>query len=393
MGLSDDLGMSSGEYGLAMMILFIAYLFAQVPSNIYLAKGRPSIYLPSAMFLWGCVCTGTAFVRTPTALYTVRFLLGLLEAPFAVGCLLLISSWYTRTELGLRTAVLLSAPSTANAFAGIIAHAVGVSLEGSHGFEAWRWLFLVAGTGTVFIACSAFFVLPDFPEHTQWLSEEERAVAQLRMIVDRGVSEYKVDRAEGFKMAAKDWKVWTLAGTYFSIAIGSSLHNFFPSVVETLGFVQNTTLWMTAPPYLFAMVVAISTAISSDRCRNASFHIVGAVALAMVGFLLFLFVQSQDRRGLWTRYVAGFLMLAGSHAAGPVVLAWTQKTIAEPREKRAVALAIVNTCGTLAQVSQEGHSRTIFGASSHANSGHSYRLQRLSCIPKLGRLDSFRQCR
>jgi MFS family permease len=305
------------------------------------------------MVLWGCVSVGTAFVRMPWQLYVVRFLLGFLEAPLVVNCLLLISSWYTKAELGLRSAILLSAPMFANAFSGIVAHGLAETLEGALGLRAWRWLFVVAGSCTIFPACLAFFILPDYPHNTAWLLAEERAVAQLRLIADRGASDCNVKKRVGLRMAVKSWRVWTFAGMYFLVAIGTSLHNFFPSVVKTFDFSPNTTLWMTAPPYLLAMVVAISTSLYSDRHRMASLYLIGTVAMAMVGFLIFLFVQSSDRRAVWARYVATFLMIAGAHAAAPVVLGWTQKTIRQPKEMRAVAIAIVNASGSISQVSYE----------------------------------------
>ena len=351
MGLLIDLDMTSKEYGLAIMILFIAYLLGQVPSNLYLAGGRPSIYLPTAMVLWGGVCLATAFVKTAGGIYALRFSMGLLEAPFTVGCLHLITSWYPRTELGLRTAILLTAPMSANAFSGVISHGIAETLDGSQNLDGWRWLFIVCGSLTVFVASLAFFLLPDYPQNTRWLHVHERAIAQLRLIADRGASDRNVSKRAGFKKAIKTQQVWTFAAMYFLLAIGSSLHNFFPSVVNTLGFSPSTTLWMTAPPCLFSVVIAISTALSADRRKNASFHVIGATSMAMTGFLLFLFVQSDDQRAVWVRYLATFLMMAGAHAATPVALAWAQKTLQESREMRAVAIAIINASGTVSQVS------------------------------------------
>jgi MFS family permease len=133
MGLRVDLGMSSDEYGVAMLLLFLAYVIAQIPCNLCLAQGRPSVYLSIAMALAGCACAATAFVNTPGQLYAARFVLGLVEAPFCIGCLLLISSWYTRAELATRSAILLSAPLTANAFAGLIAFGIRGSIDGARG--------------------------------------------------------------------------------------------------------------------------------------------------------------------------------------------------------------------------------------------------------------------
>ncbi|OAP61522.1 hypothetical protein AYL99_03725 [Fonsecaea erecta] len=351
MGLQEDLNMNSNQYGLAMMLFFIAYVMAQVPSNYYLARGRPSIYLPGMMVLWGCVCTATAFVKTPSQLYAARFFLGLLEAPFCAGCLFLISSWYTRTELGVRSAIILTAPMTANAFSGLIAFGIYDTIDGARGLEGWRWLFIVGGVSTVFIACVAFYVLPDFPSNTHYLSEKETAVAQLRLIAEGvHVNESASGRSRGLVMAVSSWQVWVFAGMFLLLSIGASVHNFFPSVVNTLGFSRNTTLWMTVPPYLVAVVVTIANSLFADRHQNASFHVIGPAALATLGFLLFLLDPPSTRRGVWIRYAAAFLMIVGGHSGYPVVLSWAQKTVRRPREMRACAIAVINASGSISQI-------------------------------------------
>jgi hypothetical protein len=51
------------------------------------------------------------------------------------------------------------------------------------------------------------------------------------------------------------------------------------------------------------------------------------------------------------RYFAMVLMIAGGHGADAVVIAWVAKTMLRPRMKRAAAVAFVNACGNVAQVS------------------------------------------
>jgi len=52
--MTDDLNMSSDQYSIALVVFFITYVFFEVPSNMILAKTRPSIFLPTIMFLWVC---------------------------------------------------------------------------------------------------------------------------------------------------------------------------------------------------------------------------------------------------------------------------------------------------------------------------------------------------
>jgi MFS family permease len=350
MGIQEELDLTSEDYGLAMMILFIGYASGQIPSNLCLTKVRPSIYISSAMFLWGAVCLSTGFVQTSAQLYSVRFLLGLLEAPFTPGILFLASCFFTRTELTLRFALIFTAPMTAYAFSGLIASGIGWSIDGAHGISGWRWLYIVGGICTISIAALAFFILPNYPAETSWLTNEEREVAELRMKVDAGEKDLNVAWVAGFELAVKNWKVYIFALMIFLLEIGASLHNFTPSVVKTLGFSPIKTLWMTTPPCLFTVVFNLVIAYYADRSRNASFFVIGTAALSLVGFLLFVVLPPTDTRGIWARYFSTYLMLAGCHTAMPVIHAWGQKTMQRPRELRACTIAIINTCGVVGQI-------------------------------------------
>lgn len=59
----------------------------QIPSNLFLNKlGKPAIYLPSAMMLWGIISTATAGAQSYGGLVAVRFFLGFVEAAYFVCC-------------------------------------------------------------------------------------------------------------------------------------------------------------------------------------------------------------------------------------------------------------------------------------------------------------------
>jgi len=52
--LEKHLGLKGTEYNTCISILYVGYLFMQVPSNMLLAskKVRPSLYMASAAALW-----------------------------------------------------------------------------------------------------------------------------------------------------------------------------------------------------------------------------------------------------------------------------------------------------------------------------------------------------
>jgi sugar phosphate permease len=98
-------------------------------------------------------------------------------ASYSPGCLYYLSCWYTRKELGFRTAVLYSGALISGAFSGLISAGVTWGMDGTRGLGAWQWLFIIEGAATVAIAIACYFVLPNFPRTTDWLGEEERALA------------------------------------------------------------------------------------------------------------------------------------------------------------------------------------------------------------------------
>lgn len=57
-------------------------------------------------------------------------------------------------------------------------------MDGAGGLSGWKWLFILQGAVTFIIAIFGFFLLPDTPSTTKWLTEDERALAHNRMELD-----------------------------------------------------------------------------------------------------------------------------------------------------------------------------------------------------------------
>jgi hypothetical protein len=67
-----------------------------------------------------------------------RFFLGFVEAAFFPGALFLLSKWYKRSELGLRTALLSCGILISNAFGSLMASGILNGMQGKLGHAAWR---------------------------------------------------------------------------------------------------------------------------------------------------------------------------------------------------------------------------------------------------------------
>lgn len=153
-----------------------------------------------------------SIVQTYTHLIVLRIFVGVLEAGFAPGILLIISSWYKRDEQSKRFAVFISAAILSGAFGGLLAGAITGGLEGTHGLRGWRWLFIVEGVATIGWAGISTFILLDFPATSKRLTDRERAIATARL-VEQGVTvrtaeSEKLGKRKSFMLALKDKRTW-----------------------------------------------------------------------------------------------------------------------------------------------------------------------------------------
>lgn len=123
------------------------------------------------------------------------------------GALLIISNFYTRTEVATRIAILYTGNILATAFAGLIAAGI-FQLDGKLGYAGWQWLFIIQGTATGVVALCAYPFLPDSPLNTKWLTPEERQFAHDRLLRDKVDSHDKGSVWAGLRQAVSDPRVW-----------------------------------------------------------------------------------------------------------------------------------------------------------------------------------------
>lgn len=232
-GLQTDLNLSNAQYSTCLSILYVGYILMQIPSNMLINRiPRPSVYLGGVMLIWGLISTLTGVVTDFKGMVLVRFFLGFVEAAFLPGSLLILSKWYTRRELTMRNAILFCGNLISNAFSALVGAGVLSNMQGVLGHAAWRWLFWIEGSVTMLLALTAAVVLPDLPHNTRGFTEDERLVAQLRMVEDVGEADTdskEQGAAAGLFMAIKDTKVWLMMITLAAYVVGLSFNAFFVS--------------------------------------------------------------------------------------------------------------------------------------------------------------------
>ncbi|KAK7696827.1 hypothetical protein SLS64_014158 [Diaporthe eres] len=336
-GFERELGISGTDFSLAISIHYTGYLLVQVPSNMLLTKIPPPVYLSVTMGLMAVGTALTAVLHNGRSLLIQRFFLGLIAAPIYPGCIYVISLFYKRKELAARVTLVYTASIFATGMNGLLAAPLFRTMRGKLGLSGWRWLYIIFGVISVVISALSFFILPDEPLKTKWLTPEERRLAHDRIAGDTVERKEKGSMVQGLREALRDRRVWLFMAIQHVNAFAGSIRIFLPTLLETLGFSQFTTLVMTCPPYLVACLTAMGVSISSGHFNERTWHLTSLKTLAAVGFALAAATLNSS-----VRYFAAFVFIIGTWGGTSITQSWIASTCAQTKEKRAVAIGLGN---------------------------------------------------
>lgn len=351
-GMQHDLNLSSDQYSITLVVFFVTYVVFEPPSNMLLVRLKPSVYLPAIMIIWGALTCCMAAVDSFEHLVALRILVGVFEAGFAPGILLIISSWYKRDEQSKRFGVYMSAAILSGAFGGLLAGAITGGMEGTGGLRGWRWLFIVEGGVTIVWAACAYFILLDFPANTKRLTDRERAIAIARLreggVQTHAMGEERMGKLKSLRLAIMDWRTVAFILGYMVIVGSSTLSYFYPTLVKGLGYTDTITAqYMTVPIYAVAFVcTAVTTYFADSISNHRGLVISGWLTFSLITSILVCVIYNFT-----ARYALLVLMAAGLWSSNAVSLSYASATFGSMQpEVRAIAVALVNALGNLAQI-------------------------------------------
>ncbi|KAI0251087.1 MFS general substrate transporter [Lactifluus subvellereus] len=317
-------------------VFFFSYILCQVPATILAKLLPPRLWLGCAAIGWGICSTLMSTAFSQAGIMVARIGLGVFEAGFGPGIPLYFSLFYTKHELGLRLAYWFGFAAVAGAFGGLIAFGV----QHAHvGFADWRLLFIIEGIPTVLLGLIAIAFLPDRPERTRFLTEEERKIALARANRDTsGDIGYHINKRH-IVDAFKDWRIYLGGVIYFGAnAALASISAFLPTIIKTFGYTNARAQLLTVPPYAVTSVVITITSWSSDRLLIRGPFIIVSSAIGGIGYMYVCFntwghlVLIRDyivdsllltvAHNNHVRYFATFCIVSGTYTTIGLVIAW-----------------------------------------------------------------------
>jgi sugar phosphate permease len=281
--MNRTVGIGSEAFGAGVGLFFIGYFLFEIPSNLVLQRVGARVWIARIVISWGALTALHMFIVGPQSFYILRFLLGLAEAGFAPGLLYYLTLWFPSAHRG----VAMSRYLTASAIAVVIGAPFSTSLfhlAGLWGLASWQWMFLIEGGLGVVLGVATLWLLTDRPEQASWLTGEERA--WLLDALAREPARHKPGAGD-LKAALRDIRVWVLTFMFFCFGLASyGIVFWIPQIVKQLSGISNVnTGFVTALPWVAAIVVMILVGRSSDRHNERHLHFAGSFVVGAIGLL------------------------------------------------------------------------------------------------------------
>ncbi len=334
-----DLHFSEAVYGLGAGIFFIGYFLFEVPSNIILHKIGARVWIARVMISWAVISAAMAFVHSPVAFYTLRFLLGLAEAGLFPGVLLYLTYWYPSKRRGGIIALFMTGIPIAGVIGGPLSGWILTSLTGWHGLAGWQWMFIIEAIPSLVLGAVILGALDNGIERAQWLSSDEKTV--LRRNIDQDVKE---TRSHSMRDGFINPRVWQLCGIYFFFIMGLYGVGFWlPTLIKGTGTSDPLVIGLlTVLPYASAAVCMVICGRMSDAARERRWHIVVPGVFGAAGWIVSVWFAKD--------VVIAEMALTVATIGVLVTLAqfWCLPTSVLAGAAAASGIAVVNSVGNLA---------------------------------------------
>lgn len=341
--MRETLPFSDAAYAFGAGVFFIGYFLFEVPSNMLLERIGARKTLLRIMFGWGLVASAMMFVQSTGMFYTLRFLLGALEAGFFPGIILYLTYWYPSARRAKVIAIFMTGASFAYLIAGPSSGAILKYMNGVMGLHGWQWMFVIQGLPASALGIFAFFYLKDHPQEASWLTPREKSRLRELFEEDAQINQSSGGTHSSMFSMLRDPRVWVMSLVYFLVLGATYVIVFWaPSLIRSWGVqdVFMVGLLSTAPP-LAAIVGMVLIGRSSDRHQERRWHFVFCCALAIAGLLVAILSKGWLIGGL----IGLAILSIGQSAATPLFFTVVSEYM--PKKTAAVGIALVSSLGNL----------------------------------------------
>jgi sugar phosphate permease len=275
--MSKTLELTPAQAGLAGGIFFWGYLITFLAAGWLAPRFGARKMVFFSLIGWGFFAMLSGLARNFDELLLVRFLLGAAEGPVWTSASMLLAQWFLKPEraraFGLWNLCIPMGALLAGPISGfVLAH------------YDWRVMFVLEGLPAWVWAAVWWFAIPPSLHQASWLDpvERDRVAAALA----REQSSLGVQHTARWSVVLRHPSVWLLLGGFSLInmlSYGFSL--WLPTALKSVSAMGIASIgWVSAMPYLAAIIGLLVITRSSDRHQERRLH--AGIPMIMIGLLL-----------------------------------------------------------------------------------------------------------
>lgn len=332
-GMATDLNITPAISSLLSSLFFLGYFFFQVPGTHYAATRSAKKLIFWSLILWGACAMATGMTNNVNLLIGIRFMLGVVESAVMPSMIILLSRWFTKTERSrANTFLILGNPVTIlwmSILSGYLIKAVG-----------WRWMFIVEGVPAIVWAFFWWQLVNDKPADAKWLSQQDKDALETALQKEQ----QNIKPVKNYWQAFKTKTVILLCLQYAFWSIG--VYGFvmwLPTMIKeapNMSIVE--TGWLSAVPYLFAIIAMLTTSYFSDKTLNRKIFV---WPFLLVGAIAFYSSYLIGTANFWMSFT--LLVIAGAVMYAPYGPFFAIMPEILPANVTAGAIAFINSLGAL----------------------------------------------
>lgn len=333
--MNEAIGLTATQFGVGAGLFFLGYCLLEVPSNLVLYRVGARVWISRIMISWGLVSAAMSFAVGPNSFYFLRALLGAAEAGFFPGVAFYLATWFP-SEFRTRIVAWFMVAIPISTVIGGPVSGLLLRMDGIAGLQGWQWLFLIEGLPAVLMGVSLLWFMPERPESTSWLSDEEKRIVRSRL-----QSERRPKEVAKLSVAVRDPRVLILAAVQLGFLVGSyGILLFIPQMLQAGDLSDVEIGFVTSACYAVASVGMILWAGHVDRGGSKITHLALACLTSAVGFL----GAIAFRDTFWVSVL--WMAVAVTGVNGARAIFWTIPPRFLTGMAAAGGLAFINSIGT-----------------------------------------------
>ncbi|GAB7349966.1 hypothetical protein MBLNU459_g0655t1 [Dothideomycetes sp. NU459] len=330
-----DLHLTTNDFNLGNTVFKLAFLCAELPSQLVSKWVGPDRWIPSQLVLWSVVASSQYKLSGRSSFLACRALLGMLQGGFIPDVILYLSYFYKHHELSLRLGFFWTAMTLADILSAFLGFGI-IHMRGVNGQAGWRWLFLIEGLLTLVIGLFAFALMPAAPTNTAswfrgkngWFSEREEVIMVNRVIREDPTKGSMHNRQpitpKLLWQSLGDYDLWPLyiIGLMFQVPM-TPQQQYLTLSLKGLGFGSFQTNLLTIPYNVLHMIFMLGITYLGEIFGELTLVSMSGQIWALP-FLIYFNVVDRTKVNKWITWAVTTLLLSYPNAH-PIQVGWNSR--------------------------------------------------------------------